>query len=54
MMENNYFFKKLTLKHTEEKERCACNYTIVRNEDSNLYNKNYAQNVPERQVTYLT
>ena len=32
MMENNYFLKKLTSKHTEEKERCACNYTIARNE----------------------
>ena len=34
MMESNYFFKKLTLKHTKEKERCACNYTIERNEES--------------------
>ena len=25
-------FKKLTSKHTE-KERCACNYTIARNEE---------------------
>ena len=33
MTENNYFFKKLTLKHTEQKERCACNYTIARNEE---------------------
>ena len=41
MTENNYFFKKLTSKHTEQKERCACNYTIARNEDSDLYNKNY-------------
>ena len=32
MMENNYFFKKLTSKHTEQKERCACNYTTARNE----------------------
>ena len=48
MMENNYFFKKLTSKHTEGKKRCACNYTIARNEESNLYNKNYAQNVKTR------
>ena len=47
-MENNYFFKKLTSKHTEEKERCACNYTIARTKNSNLYNKNYAQNVKTR------
>ena len=33
MMENNYFFKKLTSKHTEQKERCGCNYTIARNEE---------------------
>ena len=33
MMENNYFFKKLTSKHIEEKERCACNYTIARNKE---------------------
>ena len=32
-MENNYFFKKLTSKDTEEKESCACNYTIARNEE---------------------
>ena len=49
MMENNYFFKKLTSKHTEEKERCACNYTIARNEEFNLHNKNYAQNVTTRE-----
>ena len=33
MMENNYFFKKLTPKHTEQKERSACNYTIARKEE---------------------
>ena len=33
MMENNYFFKKLSSKQREEKERCACNYTIARNEE---------------------
>ena len=32
-MENNYFFKKLTSKLTEEKERCACNCIIARNEE---------------------
>ena len=31
MMENNYFLKKLTSKHTDQKERCACNYAIARN-----------------------
>ena len=41
MTENNHFFEKLTLKHTEQKERCACNYTIARNEEFQLYNKNY-------------
>ena len=34
MIENNYFFKKLNLhQNTEQKERCACNYTIARNEE---------------------
>ena len=34
MMENNYCLKKkLTSKHTEQKERYACNYTIARNEE---------------------
>ena len=33
MTENNYFFKKLTSKHTEQNERCAFNYTIARNEE---------------------
>ena len=32
MIENNYLFKKLTSTHTEQKERCVCNYTIARNE----------------------
>ena len=32
-MESNYFSKKFTSKDTEEKERCACNYTIARNEE---------------------
>ena len=32
MMENNYFFKNLH-QNTEQKERCACNYTIARNEE---------------------
>ena len=27
------FLKKLTSKHTEQKERWACNYTMARNED---------------------
>ena len=49
MMGNNYFFKKLTPKHTEEKERFACNYTIAQEtKNSNLYNRNYAQNVKTR------
>ena len=34
MIENNYFFKKLNLhQNAEQKERCACNYTIARNEE---------------------
>ena len=34
MMENNYFFKKLNLpQNIEQKERCACNYNIARNEE---------------------
>ena len=33
MTENNYFLKKLTSKRTEQKERCARNYTIARNEE---------------------
>ena len=38
MMGNNYFFKKLTSNlhqtYTEQKERYACNYTVVaRNEE---------------------
>ena len=34
MMENNYLFKKLNLhQNTEQRERCACNYTIARNEE---------------------
>ena len=50
MIENNYFFKKLTSKHTEQKERCVCckkrripiyiTKTILR------------KSKPERQVTY--
>ena len=32
-MENSYFLKTLTSKHTEKKETCACDYTIARNEE---------------------
>ena len=50
MTENNYFFKQLTSKHTEQKERCACNYSIARNEElqliyQKLYSKQQNQNV---------
>ena len=50
MMENNYLFKKLTSKHTEQKERCACNYAIARNEEfqfikQKLYSERQNQNV---------
>ena len=60
MMENNYFFKKLTSKHTEEKERVLVIILLQETKNSNLYNKNYAQNVktitskPKRQITYST
>ena len=50
MMENNYFFKKLTSKHTEQKERCACNYAIARNEEFQFIQ----QKLYERQITYST
>ena len=32
MMEKNYFFKNLH-QNTEQKEICACNYTIARNKE---------------------
>ena len=41
MTENNYFFKKLTSKHTEQKERYAYNILLQETKNSNLYNKNY-------------
>ena len=50
MTENNYFFKNLTSKHTEQKERCACNYTIARNEEFQFI----GQKLYERQITYST
>ena len=48
MMENNYFFKKLTSKHIERKERCACNYTARNEEFQFIKQKLYS----ERQITY--
>ena len=47
MMENNYFFKKLTSKHTEEKDVLVI-ILLQETKNSNLYNKNYAQNVKTR------
>ena len=47
MIENNYFFKKLTSKHTEEKERREI-ILLQETKNSNLYNKSYAQNVKTR------
>ena len=50
MMENNYFFKKLNLhQNAEQKERCACNYTIARNKElqflqQKLYSERQNQN----------
>ena len=48
MMENNYFFKKLTSKHTDEKERVLVIILLQETKNSNLYNKIYAQNVKTR------
>ena len=47
MMENNYFFKKLTSKHTEEKDVLVITL-LQKTKNSNLHNKNYAQNVKTR------
>ena len=54
MMENNYFFKKLTSKHTEEKERYACNYTICKKRRLPIYITKTMPRTskPERQITY--
>ena len=48
-MEKNYFLKKLISKHREQKERCACNYAIARNEEfqfikQKLYSERQNQN----------
>ena len=52
MMENNYFFKNLH-QNTEQKERCACNYTIARNEEFQfIQQKLYPGR--ERQMPYST
>ena len=48
MMENNYFFKELASKHTDEKERVLVIILLQETKNSNLYNKNYAQNVKTR------
>ena len=47
MMENNYFFKNLH-QNTEQKERCAYNYTIARNEEFQFINKSNTQKVKTR------
>ena len=50
MMENIYFFKRL-YENTEQKERCACNSVIARNEEFQfLSQKLYS----ERQMSYST
>ena len=41
MTENNYFFKKLTSKHTEQKENVLAIIPLQETKNSNLYNKNY-------------
>ena len=48
MMENNYFFKKLTSKHTEKKKDVLVIILLQETKNSNLYNKNFAQNVKTR------
>ena len=48
MMENNYFFKKLTSKHTEQKESVLVIMLLQETKNSNLYDKNYTQNVKTR------
>ena len=52
MMENNYFFKKLTSKHTEKKDVLII-ILLQETKNSNLCSKNYASK-PERQITYST
>ena len=47
MMENNYFFNKLTSKHRAEKDVLVI-ILLQETKNSNLYNKNYAQNVKTR------
>ena len=54
MMENNYFFKKLTSNHTEQKERCACNYCKKRRIPIYITNTILRMSKPERQITYAT
>ena len=51
MMENNYFFKKLTSKHTEEKERCACKKQRI---PIYITKTMLRTSKPERQITYST
>ena len=41
-------FLKSIHQNTEQKERYACNYTIAKNADFQLINKNYTQNVKIR------
>ena len=47
MMKSNYFFKKLTSKHRGKKDVLVI-ILLQETKNSNLYNKNYAQNVKTR------
>ena len=49
MMENNYFFKKLTYIKTQSKKKDVLVIILLQEtKNSNLYSKNYAQNVKTR------
>ena len=49
MMENNYFFKKTYIKTHRAKKKDVLVFILLQEmKNSNLYSKNYAQNVKTR------
>ena len=47
-MENNYFFKKTYIKTQSKKKDVLVIILLQETKNSNLYNKNYTQNVKTR------